>query len=707
MAFWKNKSAIALMIAVTLGGLIMLLASAGIFNNWQLFFADRLYKGNNPSRQIVLVLVDQKTIDPDGLGEYNTWTRSNFAQVLRNINKYDPKVVAFDFFFRAQKDVVSDSDFNDALAETKSPVIMYPSNPQVYDSQKGYYFSPTDQKDVVILPLELFRILKNVRLSVGRVTKDADGLVRRMMPIIYDEATQKYDENIAFAVARRALGGQDLPAMPVVTPDGYGMGLNDNSEINIPLENGQMVINFAANTTSDSFDAVSFLDVYNEDYGQFQINPEEFFKDKIVLIGPYANFFNDFWVTPVSRDNWMTGIELQANALQTILDGAFLRNMSLPWQAALIFFLALASAFMFMFTRIRWSLLFLIAVPVVYTALAPFAFSRGLIFDLVHPYLTIVTVFVAIYMYRYLTEFKEKTALKSAFSRYVNPTIAHQIAENPDKVNLGGEKRTVTVLFTDIAHFTSISEALKPESLISLLNEYLETMSNIIMAEGGTVDKYEGDAIMAFFGAPLSQPDHAKRACMVALKMREGLEVLNKKWEKDGPLPGGEKKPALDFRCGISSGEVIVGNIGSSARVEYTVIGDIVNLGSRLEGANKKYSTSTMISEDTLNATSGEFVARELDTIRVVGKTQPIKVYELLNFKGRLVPEAERLLGLYNEGIALYHAKKFAEGLVKFDEILKAFPTDGPSTLYRQRCEVLRDFPPKPDWDGVFEMGSK
>ncbi|MFA6344121.1 MAG: adenylate/guanylate cyclase domain-containing protein, partial [Candidatus Gracilibacteria bacterium] len=270
-----------------------------------------------------------------------------------------------------------------------------------------------------------------------------------------------------------------------------------------------------------------------------------------------------------------------------------------------------------------------------------------------------------------------------------------------------GEKRAITVIFTDIVHFTTLSENLKPESLVALLNEYFEAMSGVILAEGGTLDKFEGDAIMAFFGAPLEQPNHALKACTVALKMRQKLGQLLQKWQTDGPLPGGEKKPMLDFRCGISSGEAIVGNIGFSERFDYTIIGDTVNLGSRLEGANKKYSTSIMISEPVMLLVQNYFEMRELDTIKVMGKNKPMKVYELLNYKGQLVPQAQTLLALYGQGIQLYHERKFAEALEQFKKILETYPTDGPSKLYRQRCEVLKDFPPKPDWDGVFEMGTK
>lgn len=708
MQLFKNKTLIACILAVLVGVIMIILAAGNVFKSWQLFFADALYDGNNPSNQIVMVYVDQKTINPDSLGEYSNWNRSNFAQVLNNINKYEPKVVAFDFFFRTSKDEETDKAFQEALSATKNPVIMYPGNPQTFDGKKGYYVNPKDQKEV-ILPNEIFRNITNITLSLGNAIKDDDGLMRRIAPIIYDEKLQKYDENLAFAIARKTLGGTDLPATPPVKKSTYEIQQNNGKSLSIPLEDGQMLINFSSRTKENPMQSISFFDVYNEKYQDFQNNPEQLFKDKIVIIGPKANFFNDLYVTPVSKEAWMPGAELQANALQTILEQKFLRNLTLTEKSVLIVVLALAAAFIFMFTKIRWSVIALAVFIAGYSIAAKPLFNAGIILDLVHPYLTVVITFVAVYMYRYLTEFKQKNALQSAFGKYVNPTLARQIAEHPESLKLGGEKREVTVLFTDIVHFTTISEKLKPESLVALLNEYFEAMSAVIMAEGGTVDKFEGDAIMAFFGAPVGQPDHALRAARAAINMRIKLNELLASWKSPDHaiLPGGEPKPSIDFRCGLSSGEVIVGNIGSSSRFNYTVMGDIVNLGSRLEGANKKYTTHIMMSEKTHTAIRDQFETRELDVIQVVGKTEPIKIFELLAPKGQLPAEAITLLQQYGEAMALYHNRQFADALTKFSEILKSYPGDGPTQLYRQRCEVLRDFPPKEDWNGVFEMGSK
>lgn len=705
-SFWKNKRLIGIFLIIFFTIVLSVTAFFNVFNLWQLQLANNFYGNQKPNNDIVIVAIDDDSLsDNVGLGNFEKWSRENFAKVLDNINKYDPKVVAFDFIFRQKKDEIGDQKFYEALAKTKKAIIAYRLNPNGFNEEKGFYFQKNGSSEAEgVLPV--LTTLNNLSLAAAKVFRDDDGAIRRIMPFIYDEQTGQYYENLAFAIARSVFNAP-LPKKPLISPNNYEMEDNRGNKHKIPLEKGQMLINYTPITLKGSYPTISFVDVYKQDYQNYGSDPVTLFKDKIVIIAPAALYFKDMFFTPVSKETSVYGAKLHANAVQTILDQAFLRNLTFPEQVALILLFCALGAFVFMYTKIRWSVLFLLALPVAYGLSAPFAFSKGLILDLVHPFLAIVAMFMAVYIYRYLTEFKEKIELKGAFAKYVNPKLVDQIMAHPENLKLGGEKRPITVLFTDIAHFTTISESLKPESLVALLNEYFEAMSQVILEEGGTLDKFEGDAIMAFFGAPLEQPDHALRAATAALKMRQKLADLLQKWQTDPPLPGGEKKPLIDFRCGLSSGEVIVGNMGSTTRFDYTVMGDVVNLGSRLEGANKKYDTRIMVSEATAEIVKDQFEMRELDVIKVVGKTQPIKVFEVLNFKGQLVPEAQKLLELYNQGIQMYHGRKFAEALEQFNKILETYPADGPSKLYRQRCEVLRDFPPPADWDGVFEMGTK
>ncbi len=676
----KITSAIILtfVVLVIISGLIFL----GILEKFRLNITDQFIYKENPVAEspITIVTIDDKSVTD--LGSYQTWTREHFAKTLENINKYSPKVVGFDVLFKSTKDSENDNLFASILEKSNNIVLG-----TLIKIEDNNLYGIVD-----VNPINLFKDKKGVTTGFLLVSDDIDSIIRRFPFKVIDRQTNNNIYSFAYKISSIFLGS----AFPA----------------NIPADKNLTLINFFRDISVTKvsnvigFQSVSFSDVYNENYAKTGINPENLFKNKIVLIGVTSPSLNDSYVTPLSKDYKMPGVFIHANAIQTFLSGKFLRNVTPVENGLILLVLCVGLAFAFMYLKIRWSVLSAVGVMAGYCALAPVAFNSGLILDLVHPFVAAIGVFMAVYIYRYLTEFKEKTALKSAFSRYVNPKLAEEIADHPDMLKLGGEKRELSILFTDIQGFTSISEKLKPESLVALLNEYFEAMTGIILQEGGTLDKYEGDAIMAFFGAPVALQDHAIKACEAALKMRTILQELKQKWKNEPLLPGGEPKPEIDFRCGINSGDVIVGNLGSKERFNYTVIGDSVNLASRLEGANKKYGTRIMISEFTYGQVKDHFITRELDLLRVVGKNKPVKVYELLGQKG-LEPEVSNLLQQYDDGIRLYNARKFAEALTKFELILKDFPLDGPSKVYKQRCEILRDFPPKPDWDGVFEMDRK
>ncbi|ODS29692.1 MAG: putative adenylate/guanylate cyclase [Candidatus Scalindua rubra] len=303
-------------------------------------------------------------------------------------------------------------------------------------------------------------------------------------------------------------------------------------------------------------------------------------------------------------------------------------------------------------------------------------------------------------MYRFISEEKKRKEVKFAFENFMDPKVVHEILKEPGDIKLGGEEKEITVYFSDIEKFSTISEKLQPAELIELLNEYLSEMTDIILDHGGFLDKYIGDAIVAAFGAPLAQPDHAVKACMATIDNKKRLIELNRKFKEEGRLQ-------IKARIGLNSGTVLVGNVGSTNRLSYTVIGDEVNLGARLEAANKYYGTYTMISERTYDLAKDHIEARELDLIRVVGKEKPVRVYELIDRKGEVPGAQQEILELYEEGLRNYRKREWQKAISLFQKAINKDTHDGPSQTYIERCKTYAQEPPPEDWDGVYTLKAK
>ncbi len=292
-----------------------------------------------------------------------------------------------------------------------------------------------------------------------------------------------------------------------------------------------------------------------------------------------------------------------------------------------------------------------------------------------------------------------KTSLRS-FRKYVPADLVARLMRSGQEAVLGGERRRLTIYFSDIAGFTSISEAMEPEALVEHLGEYLQALSEQVLASGGTVDKYIGDAIMAFWGAPQEMPENALAACRAAVRNQQVLARLRDKWKQEG-------KPLFFARIGINTGEVVVGNIGSAARLNYTVIGDAVNLASRLEGLNKYYGTATMISEMTYEEAKDDIVARPLDWVTVKGKTRGVLVYELLGLKGETDASLVELAETFGQALQAYWRQEWDGAMRGFEQVLARWPDDAPAKEMLHRCRQYRESPPGPGWDGVHRMESK
>lgn len=405
-------------------------------------------------------------------------------------------------------------------------------------------------------------------------------------------------------------------------------------------------------------------------------------------------------------DNLMYGVEIHANIIENVLRNDFITKQSTVTEIFSVFFFTIVTFLVtsaFKSSTSRHAVLvelngFLFAVAEVfiigYAALLLFN-RQNYLLTVISPILAVLAGYVSSTVYHFVAERKQRMLIKTMFSTYVNPSVVEELITNPEKLKLGGERRELTVLFSDIEGFTGIAERMESQGLVSLLNEYLSAMTEIVFRNNGTLDKFEGDAIVAFWGAPIPQEDHATRACLCALQMQETLVGIRRLWEE-------QNRPCLNVRIGINTGEMVVGNMGGAGKFDYTVIGDSVNLASRLEGTNKQYKTGILASERTYEFVKERILGRELDLITVKGRSTPLKIFELLRVNdGVRNGELEEFVSLYGDGLSLYRGRRWGDAKLKFEQALRAKPDDYPSQLYIERATHYAQNPPPAEWDGV------
>jgi len=644
------------------------------------------------------------------------WPRSYFAHVVENLIEAEVKAIGIDVIFEQadfnQGGTESDQQFADVLAKYKNVVLA------------GKLTVPPGKADIVTLvpPYEKFE-RTGVPWGLVSFDLDEDGFYRRYL------VGQKYNDMVysSFAV-------EVLKVYKDLDPGTRVQDLDDRFVVgsySIPKYNSySSLINYTGPSGTFprySFDAVlddvDFDLIIDYDLDSFDDPGDEELglppgllasgnlKDKIVLIGSTVVEHHDDFPTPFlqTRDEeghliqtLTYGVEIHANMLQMILSENYL--YSFPYIGELLILLVL-SALVFLITRFFTTFkgVFLVFILLLLYFVASFVIfgQWSTIIQVSTPLLVIVLAYGGHTVYRYVLSQHEKRMITGAFTHYVPAKVVDQILANPDGLTLGGEEREVTVMFSDVAGFTSISEKLTPAELVKLLNEYLTEMTDIVLAHDGIIDKYEGDAIMAEFGVPVAYDNHAYMACKSAVEMQKKLVKLREKWKKEG-------RPELHVRIGINTGEVIVGNMGSRDVFDYTVMGDHVNLGARLEGANKFYGTYIMISEFTHDYVKDDFYTRELDLIKVKGKDQPIKVFQLITSKKDKVGDNFlKMLDIYNKGLEHYKNQEWDQAIDCFEECVKIVPEDPPSVEYRSRCIEYKFNTPGPDWDGVTVMTEK
>jgi len=533
---------------------------------------------------------------------------------------------------------------------------------------------------------------------------DPDGTLRAL-PLAF-RFNDTLLPTLSLQAAAQHFGATPLFLADPAIPEGLhsvGFPAEQGKVVIVPVDHrGRVLINYYGPSqayderdppeTRGIFRRVPIVDIYDDQFDPAHV------RGRIVLVAVTAIGTYDQRVTPFSP--FVPGVEVHAAALQNMLRGDALRRPGVFMQIELVLSLLLALILGLVLPRlpiaagVGVAVLLSLGYAVVDSALL---FRGAMWFHQVPLQVQMWVSWAGITVLGYLTEGREKAQLKKEFSTVLAPTVVEQLLQNPELAGLSGVERNLTVMFSDIRGFTSMSEKLTPEGLTSFLNEYLTPMTDILIERQGTLDKYMGDAIMAFWGAPIVQEDHAERSCLAAIDMIERLAGMRARWRTEG-------KPDIDIGIGLNSGLMRVGFMGSERMRNYTVLGDNVNLGSRLEGLNKAYGTNIIVSETTYDAAKHAVYGRVIDAVRVKGKREPVTIYELRG-RGRPTPVEEALLKRFAEALAHYRAQRFAEARALF--VALGDEGDKTSAIYVERCEHFLHEPPAADWDGVFEMKTK
>lgn len=654
--------------------IVLLVHAMGLFDRFEEASIKARYWARGPVRpdaRIAIVTIDQKSVNE--MGPY-PWTRDRHAQLVNLLSQNGAKTIGFDVLF-LEPDVNNPDDDEFLAAEAAK------SDRAVF----GMLFNKT-RKGAPAEPLFPIPALERVNANFGfvNVYPELSGLVQKAPLWVDYENTFVPSLSLATVASYEGKTPESLAKeLRAVTENRW-----HEAHINYTGWNAQMDW-----PESSPFPYYSFVDVLR---GRVEAAA---FKDKIVIVGGTLHALFDYKPTVIS--SVFPGLEIQANTVNNLLKNNFLRRVDTRWLLLIMLLIGVLWGFGMARAPVWAGATAVILSILGYTFLTYWLFSRHLLLiNYATPLFAFFGAFLSTLIFQLDTSHREQEAIRHLFAEYTPPKLIDLMLNDPSKLKLGGEERELTVFFSDIAGFTGISETMDPGRVVELLNDYQKSMTDVVFKYDGYLDKYIGDAIMAFWNAPLDQPDHAVLACRAALDQTAALIEFNRRRSVEG-------NPPIQARMGVHTGRALVGRMGPDSRRTYTAIGDSINLGSRLEGANKIYGTRILISETTCRVAQDHIETRELDLIRVQGKTQAIRIYELTGMKNAVPPEQKAAHGLFGDGVRLYRARRFAEALDLFVTVDRALPGDTPTSIYIQRCRRFLEVPPPPDWDGVYTMTSK
>jgi adenylate cyclase len=777
--------------------LVMFSTGVEIFELFELKTYDQrlLWRGiREPSPYVVGAVIDEKSLDREGVWP---WPRQKIAHLIDKLSDDGAKVIGFDIFFaepaksinfevinqvetklnelnikdqeitdylkKVKHKTDSDALFAESIKNSKAKVILsyfwhtsqrslgYEISPEELDNRynslnNSAYITKRDSRDDFdpfefadihpYAPEVNLKILTEAAAGSGYINPGylIDGVIREMPLAI------EFKGNIYTPLSVQCAWKFLESSNPILNiGSGFGIEGVNLGPVFIPTdEDGKILVNYMG--PSGSVPHYSITDILNDNFEKGT------FEGKIVIVGSTAEGAHDMRNTPFDPNQ--PGFEIHATIIDNIIREDFISKpgWTRTYDALAIIILGIFIAYIIPHSGALKGVVSTFIAIVFHIMMCIYLFSSyGLWINMVYPVLGIALLYASLTTYHFLVEEKNKRFLHSTFASYLSPDLIEDMVSSETMPELGGEARVITAYFTDIQSFSAFSEKLTAQQLVELLNEYLTAMTDILLNERGTLDKYEGDAIIAFMGAPVMIPDHTLRACRVAIDMQGELSDLREKWRNETQehgeaerntkhlppeeWPPGAKWPKvvhdMMMRIGINSGEIVVGNMGSSMRMNYTMMGDSVNLAARLEEGAKQYGIYTAVSEYTLNR---EFVneqglkdkamnyveARFIDNIMVVGKSEPVKIYELCAMKGELTEKEKTLFNLFDQGIQYYLDMRWDAAIECFKESLKfeRIPEGKttPSEVYIKRCETFKENPPVSEgqkWDGVYRMTEK
>jgi adenylate cyclase len=638
----KKRVPSVFIISILIVILFSALHSNHVFEEWNFKVTDALYSDARVLDNIVIVGIDEKSLSEVGRWP---WSRSNLSKLIKNIE--GASAIGIDIALIESENVDVDNELRDVIKDNGK--IILASKYIDFRDDEG------DVKATLQKPLESI----NAESGFVNVFSSNDG-VTRFAPLVIDQ-----EKSFALKVIEKAFGRVSIPS-------------------------NSLRVNYVGGP--GSFEMVSFVDVIDEQH-DFD------FYNKIVLVGAIARDLQDNYFVPTSQGEAMAGVEIHANIIQSVLTKSYLEDQSAISVILVMLLFSLLIAFSSIYLRLRWTNLISLGLIVGYVMAAIFVFEKGLVLNLIYPIFAVIFSYVAIISYLYFFEGREKKKAMGAFKQYVSPDVIKELLKHPEKLKLGGARKNVTIFFSDVRGFTTISEKLSPEQLVHFLNIYLTHMSDIILDNKGVIDKYIGDAIMAFWGAPIETKRHAHLACDTSLKMMERLKRMQIEFEKEG-------LPHIDIGIGLNTGDCVIGNMGSTKRFDYTAMGDTVNLAARLEGLTKQYGVKILIGEKTFSKVKGSYICREIDFVQVKGKKEGVTIYELVGRKSKVGFEELKYIKMYEKGFHYYKKKKFKEAIVEFEKCLNV-REDKSAKAFVKRCKDYLKNPPAKNWNGIYEWKSK